>query len=201
MDKFGYILSERKIDKVSKTIGIVTDADEIPNGSPRLIVGIKQAKASGMYKNILEKQLDENTWWCFDKNESRTEFNEAIETFTRMCLNRAISDSKYFYVDLSKLTLKSARKLVYEAFHGKDIWAYEDGDMLYFTLDGNVFGIHLVVLEYMGVKREKLMAVLQKNEGVRIVNERKKSVLGIRKYTDGRKYAVPLIFSILPDIY
>ena len=201
MDKLGYILSDKKIDKVSRMVGVVSNPDEIPDGSPRLIVGLKRAKASGLYKNILEKQLDDNTWWCFSRNESRSEFNEAIETFARMCLERVVAASNYFYVDLSKLNLSNARKLVYEAFHGKDIWAYEDGDMLYFTLGGNVFGIHLIVLEYIGVRREKLISVLQKNSGIRIVNGKKTSVFGLRRYANGRKYVIPLIFSKLPDIY
>ena len=60
---------------------------------------------------------------------------------------------------------------------------------------GTVLGISLEVLEYCGVKRDKVMSLLSSNPCNRIYDDSARWIIKLGKYLGNKKYAVPYFIS------
>ena len=66
----GYIVTDRKLNNIEGFVKQVSDYSEVDPTKPVLIVGWDNAKAFDGYKGILDKQLDDKTFWTFKRSES-----------------------------------------------------------------------------------------------------------------------------------
>ena len=79
MNKLGYIISDRKISDLRDFVGNVKDISQADSTKPLLYIGYKNAKKVKGYKNILEKKIDDKTFWTFKKTESRSDYEIDLE--------------------------------------------------------------------------------------------------------------------------
>ena len=81
MKTLGYIVTDRKLKDIDGFVEQVNDISLADSTKPILVVGWKNAKNCDGYTSILEKQLGENIYWTFSKSESRSDFEEDLQTF------------------------------------------------------------------------------------------------------------------------
>ena len=67
--------------------------------------------------------------------------------------------------------------------------------MVYIPYDGNIMGLSLSVLEYCGIKTEKVLQRIKSNPSNNVVEDDNKLVFKLTKRLGGKKYAVPYFIS------
>ena len=195
MKPLGYIITDRKIDGIEGFVEQVKDISDADSTKPILIVGWKNAKLHHGYKSILEKELEPGVFWTFKKSESRSDFEEDIKKFYKFIYNVILDNIKYYYINILNLRYNKLKKLynIFNSREKKNI--YINNDMLYTMFEGSVIGVSLDMLEYCGIKRDKVMTLLSSNPANRIYDNSPRWMIKLCKYLGNKRYAVPYFIS------
>ena len=196
MTVLGYIITDRKMNDIEGFVEQVKDYTEADPTKPILIVGWDNARLHSGYKSILEKELEPGVFWTFKKSESRSEFEQDLNKFYKYIYNNILNSINYYYIDILTLGYNKLKKLysIFNSSKRKNIYI-SDG-ILYTMYKGNVLGVSLDVLEYCGIKRDKVLALLSSNPGNRIYDNSSKWMIKLGKYLDNKKYAIPYFISV-----
>lgn len=195
MNKLGYIISDRKISDLRDFVGNVKDISQADSTKPLLYIGYKNAKKVKGYKNILEKKIDEKTFWTFKKTESRSDYEIDLENFYKYIIINILSNIKYYYINIIYIKYNKLKRLYNILFNNTKInYIYISKNMIYFQYENNTYGISLSLLEYCGIKKEKIISRIRMNKNNRIVYDNNEKVHKILKEIGyENKYAVPYL--------
>lgn len=191
MKTLGYIVTDRKLKNIDGFVEQVTDISMANSEKPILLVGWKKAKENEHYTSILEKQLGENVYWTFSRTESRSDFEEDLETFYNIIYNNILNNIDYFYIDIFKLKYSKIKKLYSILFSEKNKSIYISNGMVYIPYEGNVLGFSLKVLEYCGIKTDKILQKIKSNPSINVYEDDNKFIFKLTKRLGNKKYAVP----------
>jgi len=195
MKTLGYIITDRKMNDIEGFVEQVKDYSDADSTKPILIVGWNNAKLHRGYRNILERELAPGVFWTFKKSESRSEFEEDLKKFYRYIYDNILRNVSYYYVNILDLKYSKLKKL-YSIFNSKERKnIYISNSILYTMYNGIILGVSLEVLEYCGVKRDKVMSLLSSNPGNRIYDDSARWIIKLGKYLGNKKYAVPYFIS------
>ena len=195
MKPLGYIVTDRKMNDIEGFVEQVKDFTDADSTKPILIVGWDNAKLHRGYKSILEKELAPGVFWTFKKSESRSEFEQDLKDFYQYVYNVILDNIDYYYINILSLGYNKLKKL-YSIFNSKERKNIYISDNLIYTLyDGKVLGVSLDVLEYCGVKRDKVLSLLSSNPANKIYDNSHKWMIRLCKYLGNKKYAVPYFIS------
>ena len=187
----GYIVCDKKIKNLD---GFVVQVDNISladTTKPILIVGWKNAKQDPRYKSILDKQLDENVFWTFSRTESRSDFEEDLKLYYNYIYNNILNNIIYNNINIFKLKYNKIKKL-FNILKNKNI--YLSNNMLYIPHDGRVLGLSISILEYCGIKKEKILEKIKKLNS-NIFEDNTKFIFKLSKQLGDKKYAIPYFIS------
>lgn len=195
MKPLGYIVTDRKMNDIEGFVEQVKDFTDADSTKPILIVGWNNAKLHRGYRSILEKELAPGVFWTFKKSESRSEFEQDLKDFYKYIYKIILDNIDYYYINI--LTLKYSKlKKLYSIFNSKERKNIYISDSLIYTLyDGKVLGVSLDVLEYCGIKRDKVLSLLSSNPANKIYDNSHKWMIRLCKYLGNKKYAVPYFIS------
>lgn len=158
-NKFGYVVSDRKLDDLREYVGLVKDVSSADPTSPILIVGLKKAKEyAGDKFSILNKRISENVFWTFSRVERRQDYEKDILLFYKFIINNIINNINYYYINFYKLKYNRF-KILYNILFNKNInkFIYLKHDMVYLYYDNNhVLGFSLKMLSYIGISKKKI---------------------------------------------
>ena len=193
----GYIVSSRKIKGLNAFVECVNDISLADTSKPVLIVGINKAKEYGKDNfSILKKEIAENVYWTYNKTEKRDIFEKDIENFQKLIIFNIINNINYYYVNIIKLNYTRIKNLYNILFSSNKNYIYINKDMIYINYNSNnVLGISLKILEYCGIKKEKIIDKIKSFENNVFYNSDFKWI-SLLKYIDNKKYAIPYFISI-----
>jgi hypothetical protein len=195
MKPLGYIVTDRKMNDIEGFVEQVKDFTDADSTKPILIVGWNNAKLHRGYKSILEKELAPGVFWTFKKSESRSDFEQDLKNFYQYVYNVILDNIDYYYINILSLRYNKLKKL-YSIFNSKERKNIYISDNLIYTLyDGKVLGVSLDVLEYCGVKRDKVLSLLSSNPANKIYDNSHRWMTRLCKYLGNKKYAVPYFIS------
>jgi glutaredoxin 2 len=195
MKPLGYIVTDRKMNDIEGFVEQVKDFTDADSTKPILIVGWNNAKLHRGYKSILEKELAPGVFWTFKKSESRSDFEQDLKDFYQYVYNVILDNIDYYYINIISLGYNKLKKL-YSIFNSKERKNIYISDNLIYTLyDGKVLGVSLDVLEYCGVKRDKVLSLLSSNPANKIYDNSHRWMARLCKYLGNKKYAVPYFIS------
>ena len=195
MKPLGYIVTDRKMNDIEGFVEQVKDYTDADSTKPILIVGWDNAKLHRGYKSILEKELAPGVFWTFKKSESRSDFEQDLKNFYQYVYNVILDNIDYYYINILSLGYNKLKKL-YSIFNSKERKnIYISDNLLYTLYDGKVLGVSLDVLEYCGVKRDKVLSLLSSNPANKIYDNSHKWMIRLCKYLGNKKYAVPYFIS------
>ena len=195
MKPLGYIVTDRKMNDIEGFVEQVKDFTDADSTKPILIVGWDNAKLHRGYKSILEKELAPGVFWTFKKSESRSEFEQDLKDFYKYIYKTILDNIDYYYINILSLKYSKLKKL-YSIFNSKERKNIYISDNLIYTLyDGKVLGVSLDVLEYCGIKRDKVLSLLSSNPANKIYDNSHKWMIRLCKYLGNKKYAVPYFIS------
>jgi hypothetical protein len=195
MKPLGYIVTDRKMNDIEGFVEQVKDYTDADSTKPILIVGWDNAKLHRGYKSILEKELAPGVFWTFKKSESRSDFEQDLKNFYQYVYNVILDNIDYYYINILSLRYNKLKKL-YSIFNSKERKnIYISDNLLYTLYDGKVLGVSLDVLEYCGIKRDKVLSLLSSNPANKIYDNSHKWMIRLCKYLGNKKYAVPYFIS------
>lgn len=195
MSKLGYIISDRKISDLRDFVGNVKDISQADLTKPILYIGYKNAKKVKGYKNILEKKIDDKTFWTFKKTESRSDYESDLENFYKYIIINILYNINYYYINIIYIKYNKLKRLYNILFNNTKInYIYISKNMIYFQYENNTYGISLSLLEYCGIKKEKIISRIRMNKNNIIVYDNNEKVHKILKEIGyENKYAVPYL--------
>ena len=195
MKILGYIVTDRKLKGIDGFVEQVNDVSLADSTKPILVVGWKNAKNYDGYTSILEKQLGDNIYWTFSKSESRSEFEEDLQTFYSIIYNNILNNINYYYIDIFKLKYNKLKKLYSILSSREDKNIYISNGVVYILHESSVLGLSLTVLEYCGIKTEKVLQRIKSNPNNNVFEDDNKFVFKLTKRLGNKKYAVPYFIS------
>lgn len=197
MRTIGYIVTKNKLENVLSCIKIVPSYRSIEDKSkPILIIGLEEAKKHASSFSILEKQIGENLFWTFGKREKRTDYEKDIEKFQEFVLKCALNEIKYFYFNVLTTKYEKIKKLL-RIISNNDIKTfYIDKKMIYMYYNNYILGLSIDIMEYLGVKRRKILDMIQKNKNNKIFYSDFQFNYKIKKIIETKKYITPYFLSL-----
>ena len=198
MSSLGYIVSDTKIKNLKGFVEQVNDVSLADLTKPTLFVGIENAKKNIKNFSILDKKYGDNIYWTFKKTEKRVEFEDDIEKFYNNIIYNISCNIKYYYINIYNLRYNKIKKLYNILFSDKGKYIYISNEMIYLLYKDNIIlGISLNLLEYIKIKKEKILSKLYSNKNNIICTDVSKCVKAIRNEIGNNKYVVPYFMSIL----
>lgn len=192
----GNIVSTTKIN-VSDDFNVVKSMDEIIHGLPTLIIGFDIAVKSYPNLDVISRKADENVYWTFKRTEKRDIFEEDMYNFTHLCYYSLVSDITYYFIDPLSLSKRSIKKIIRKIKLFNNPIIYRNDDMVYIYGEKLIFGLDLSLLEFVGLKKERVLSKLSKINQVllgdnQIFIEYKKRVENL----DNQVKFIPYLYSI-----
>lgn len=195
MKTLGYIVTDRKLKNIDGFVEQVNDISLADSTKPILVVGWKNAKNYDGYTSILEKQLGNNIYWTFNKSENRSDFEEDLQMFYNIIYNNILNNINYHYIDIFKLKYNKLKKLYSILSSREDKNIYISNGVVYILHENSVLGLSLTVLEYCGIKTEKVLQRIKSNPNNNVFEDDNKFVFKLIKRLGNKKYAVPYFIS------
>ena len=165
MKKLGTIISKRAIKDVVGFVEVVKDIESVSDPTkPILIIGMEEAKKQGKDFSILNRKLDQNTFWTFGKTERRTDHERDIQKFYEYVLNKSIFNIKYYYINIFKLRYNKIKNLINLLLNDNKKFIYINNNIIYIYYNNYILGLSLTMTEYMGINREKIIRKIRSNK-------------------------------------
>jgi hypothetical protein len=195
MKTLGYIITDRKINEVEGFVEQVKDISEADSTKPILIVGWSNAKEHEGYTSILNRELAPGLFWTFKKSESRSDFQQDLKKFYKYIFENVIENIRYYYIDILTLEYSKIKKIynIFNSTERKNI--YINNNLLYTMYEGKVVGVSLDILEYCGIKRDKVINLLTSNPSNKIFDGSVKWLIKLERHLGNKKYAMPYFIS------
>lgn len=195
MKTLGYIVSDRKLKNIDGFVEQVNDIELADSTKPILLVGWKKAKENENYTSILEKKLDDNLYWTFNKSESRVDFENDLENFYNIIYNNILKNINYYYINIFKLKYSNIKKIYSILFSNKVKNIYISNNMIYVLYKTNVLGISIDILKYCNINTKKIIERIKSNPNNIIYEDDNKLIFKLVKRLGNKKYAVPYFIS------
>jgi hypothetical protein len=197
MGTIGYIVTKNKLENVLSCIKVVPSYRSIEDKSkPILIIGLEEAKKHASSFSILEKRLGENLFWTFGKREKRTDYEKDIEKFQEFVLKCALNEIKYFYLNVLTIKYEKIKKLL-RIIRNNDLKIfYVDKKMIYMFYNDYILGLSVDIIEYLGVRKRKVLDMLHKNENNKVFYNDFQFNYKIKKIIETKKYITPYFLSL-----
>ena len=175
---------------------VVSNKDDLISELPTLVIGWSFTKRNYPEANIINWQINENTFWCFGKREKRNRYEEAIEKFMDYSLSHLIDSIEYNFFSILTAEVSERRSLA-NAIKNNTIYAYINNDIVYLNKENSkkIIGISLRDIDYLGKSRQNFYDLLK---GENIINTNdifNKSSIATKMALKNKSYAIPYLFS------
>lgn len=157
----------------------VTDKREsLVPGIPTLIIGWSNVKHLYPSADILNWKIDDNTYWTFGKRERRNEYEERIDKFLELSIEKLDKGIVYRYINLLTATKEEKNALFSKLTNDSKKSVLKYYDMLYLTEEDYnvVYGISLRDIDYEGKDRSCVINIVKKNPNITYIEEDECSV-------------------------
>ena len=189
MEILGYIVSKSKVSDVLPYIKVVSSFNTIEDKTkPILIIGLEEAKKRASSFSILEKKISDNIFWTFGKREKRIDYEKDIIMFQKFVLKSVFNNIRYYYLNVLTIKYHKLKALLHIILKDKKNTFFIDKKMIYISYDNVIIGASVDIIEYLGLKKERIIHLLKKNKNNLIyyndflLNKEIKEILVDKKY-------------------
>lgn len=155
---------------VGPEFNIVKSMDEIIyKDLPTLIVGHDLALSYFLRDsiNILNKQINKNTFWTLKRNVKRDVYSSDLESFIRFSYKNFLNKINYVDIDFIQFSEAKMEKVKKKLWSLKNVISYKsNNNVIYVYGEGLIFGLDLNVAEYIGLNSEKIESKIFKKSSV-----------------------------------
>ena len=198
MNCLGYIVSDSKIKNLKGFVEQVSDVSLADLTKPTLFVGVENARKNIEGFSILKKKYGDNIFWTYKKTEKRVDFEDDINYFYNNIIYNISCNIKYYYINILKLKYNKIKKLYNILFSSNKKYIYISNNMIYILYKNNdILGISLNLLEYIKIKKEKILDKLYSNKNNVICTDVSQCIKSIKNEIGNNRYVVPYFMSII----
>ncbi len=193
----GNIITTSKIE--DENFKVCRKIETIQEGLPTLIIGWDKTKEIyGDKVSILHKEISDDTFWTFSPKERKVDYDNDLESFFSMCYSKMGEKLHYIYVDLIHDSKKKIKKIIRKIYSLKNPIIYINKNrMVYIYSEGMIFGIDLEIVEYLGIKRDKVITKLRNLSGCRFIDtEIFNKYKGIMTKINNKVRLIPYLYDI-----
>lgn len=154
----GNIVSETEI-KLSYGFNVVSDINKIIPDLPTLIIGWGLVKIiyGDDKPSILEKQINELTYWEFSKREKRVDYETGLPLFIKTCFEYINNKLSYDFIDVLTVNYKIIKKMLFFLNNEHKNYIYvKNNSFVYILNENNVYGIDLNTIDFLNIERKKI---------------------------------------------
>ena len=173
MRKIGNILTDKKFYEAG-VYNVVSSKDGLIKGIPTLVIGWEFVKSNYPDANIIEWQIDEDTFWTFGSRERRSVYEKRLQEFKDIAIDRFIKSVKYVPFNILAESSESKR-LLFDIFgdesQRKEVYFKNDMVYIYLPSDETVYGMSLRDVEYIGKNVDKFTDKMCNLPNSEIVNK------------------------------
>jgi hypothetical protein len=143
---------------------VVNDKDKLIDGIPTLVIGWEYTKKMYENANILNWEIDRNTYWTYGKREKRNRYEENLEKFRELALYRFIKSVKYSYFNIL-IASNEEKQYVWSLIDTDGTYVYLNNDMVYAfdEQENKVIGFSLRDIDYLKKDRKKVLSKIYSN--------------------------------------
>lgn len=194
----GNLVTLRPI-KDTMFLNVCDNMDSVITGLPTLIVGWKFVK--DIYQDkcplILDKKINDKTWWTFDRYERRSDFEVDYNIFYRNVLDNIMSKLTYEYFDVMSASYSDIKDLISVVKSDKLKYCYVfEGSFIYLLCDNVVTGISLDILSYMGYQKKKIVSKFLDNKNNIMFKDIDFMPIQLKRIIGENNIIIPYLFSI-----
>lgn len=161
--------------KFKLPINKCSDISELDMDLPTLIIGYELSKSIIQDFNILKKSyLDGRILWTFNKNEKAVDYEDDLENFFKLSINRFIDNIDYKFIDIITLGFTNAKKLINYIVSPSEKFVFiENNEFIYVYGKEHkvVFGFSLKMAKFLGINIERIISLIKSNKNNRIIRD------------------------------
>lgn len=190
------ILCDKDI-KIDNKFNLIKTIDNIIPDLPTLIVGIDNAKLFTKDISYLDRKINDDTFWTFNRTEKRDLFEEDLFYFIEFSYNYLLKDIKFDFIDLILYDTEKINLVFKEINNTNNVITFHHQNMVYTYIKDRIYGFDLRQVEYIGKSVNNFMKTIKDMSDVFLLDE--KILIEYKKelymFNDEIKY-VPLIYFI-----
>lgn len=167
------------------------------NGIPTLIVGWDMVKSIYPNVNILKKQIDDMTYWTFDRMDMGAQYEDDLKLFYRFCIDNVFKSIPFYHISPFTITYTNAKKTL-EVFRSplkKYIYVHKE-KYVYCYMKSVFFGISLEDTLTMNLNKQRILEILIKNPNHIIRFDDRFISYEIRRIIRNKIRIIPYLMSI-----
>ena len=193
----GRIITKSKNIETSCFIDVTNNKELAKNPEiPTLVIGKKNIEGIvGTDKvHFLDKNVGTNLYWTFAKTEQRNEFEKDLKAFKDMLLKKLVNNIEYKYLNIFTEKLTIIKRFIKFIKGNTQKVIYLSNHMIYVYCKNTIYGISLDDLQYIGIKRTKIINELKSNDNNTIITNDYFLTKDVKRYINGSKMLVPYIY-------
>lgn len=192
----GRIITKNKNFDTLDFVDITSDTTKIDNTIPTLIIGRQTAETlyGGENIHVLDKKVGDNVYWTYSKLERRNDFEKDIEKFNNKLFKNLMSQVSYEYISPFTTDYSTVKKILGSLKDNKTKIGYIFDQHLYILYNNIVYGLSFVEMEYVGIKRDKIMSRILNSKKVKIVPNTNFLSRNMRKLIKDNKIIIPYAY-------
>lgn len=189
------IITNSKMKGIVEFIEVTNDVTKVNDTIPTLIVGKKNAESLFGRENVhvLDKKIKENLWWTFSLLERRDEFENDIAVFNKMVIDNIGRNITYSFFNLFTENIGRIKKFITFMKNNESKIIYSTDRHLYIFYKHFVFGLSFDQTDFLGVKKEKIMKILNSIPSIVMLND-KSLTTSIKRMSADNIYLIPYFF-------
>jgi hypothetical protein len=141
--------------------------DIIYKDLPTLIVGydLTMSYFNKDSVNILNKQIDKNTFWTLKRNVKRDVYSNDLESFIRFSYKKYTDNISFVDLDFIQYSKVKMMKVIRKIYSLTNVISYKSNNNVIYIYSCNlIFGIDLNTISFLGLDVDKIEAkVIEKS--------------------------------------
>jgi len=176
--------------------------DIIYKDLPTLVVGydLTMLNFNKDLIKILDKQINENTFWTLKRNVKRDVYSHDLERFIRFSYKKYTDKITYIDLDFIQYSKNKIMKIVRKIYSLNNVISYKSNNNVIYLYSGNlIFGIDLNTASFMGLNVDKIEKKIIEKSGVFLQgNEILIEYNNYLERLDNQIKYIPVLYSINP---
>jgi hypothetical protein len=182
---------------------VKSSSDISDNNLPILYVGyeLSQHNLPHIELNVLNKKVDNKTFWTFRRNEKRDVYSIDLENFIRFSYKNYMLNISYIDVDFIQYSNSKMDKVKKKLWSLNNVISYKsNNNVIYVYADNLIFGLDLNIAQYIGHSVQKIEEKIIKKSSTFL--QGKEILIEYNNHLERLNYDVkyiPVLYSINPN--
>lgn len=162
----GRIITKNKNIDTLDFVDVTENFGSVDNFVPTLIIGKQNAEnIFGKEKiRVLDKNIESNIYWTFDKTEKRNEFERDLNEFNNMLVKTINKNIKYEFFNVFTEPIYRIKKLIKFIKSNNEKYIYIYNEHIYMYYQNKVYGLSLSDVKYLGINPKKVLNMFKTNK-------------------------------------